>query len=130
MVGTVQAVDHSVRLSSTTTVNKGPLFYVNGLIKDWNKKHNQTGDVVVLNIGRRNIYSENVVKVISNDNPVTILDPNQCGLIEPRKAAFIIITLDIFNAVRFFFFETCIFYKIYKKFGHKHKRTISFHYLL
>ena len=102
MIGSIDAAKDLIRVNNALSVNNGPLFYVNGLVEDWNKKHNQIGEVVVFNIGKENYFSQNVAKIIPKDNPVTILDPSRCDLIETRKAAFIIITLDIFSAVSCF----------------------------
>ena len=98
----MDAAKDLIRIKRAIYVNKRPLFYVNGLIEDWNKKHDQIGDVVVFNIGKENYFSQNVAKNIPKNNPLTILDPSRCDSIETRKAAFIIITLDIFSAVSFF----------------------------
>jgi hypothetical protein len=89
-------------LSVTKTslaVSQSPLFYVSGLISDWNKKHPGVNQVVVLNVGRKSDLSADLFKSIPRDNPVIIVDPKQCKLIEKRKAEFVVITSDIFDAV-------------------------------
>ena len=57
IIGTMHAV-------TQFSANNSPLYYVHGLVKSWNEKHNQTGDVVVFNIGKKSYLSENAAKVI------------------------------------------------------------------
>jgi hypothetical protein len=86
---------------SSVTVEKGPLFYVRELIEDWNRKHSQIGDVVLFNIGNESVQRENIAKAIPKENPLVIVDPENCNRMGVRKAAFIIITTETLNAVSF-----------------------------
>jgi hypothetical protein len=80
-------------------VSNSPLYYVYGLLSNWNEKHKEVSDVVVFNIGKKSDLSEKIAKIIPKRNSVTIVDPSQCNQIEKREAAFIIITLDVYDAV-------------------------------
>jgi hypothetical protein len=55
----------------------------------------------VLNIGKKSDLLENVIKVIPKDNPVIIVEPIQCKLIQKRKAEFVIIVSDMFEMVSY-----------------------------
>jgi hypothetical protein len=83
----------------SVAISQSPLFYVNGLISDWNEKHPETTDVIFFNIGKQSELTENVIKSISPTNPVLNVNPKQCGQLESREEAFIIITTDMFDAV-------------------------------
>jgi hypothetical protein len=90
----------SVTETSLAT-SHSPAFYVNGLISDYNRKHPGTNQIVVLNIGKKSDLWENVIKVIPKDNPMIIVDPKQCKLIEKRKAEFVVIVSDMFERVSY-----------------------------
>lgn len=79
--------------------SQSPLFYVNGLISDWNEKHPVTTDVIFFNIGKRSELAENVIKSVSVTNPVINVNPKQCQQLENREAAFIVVTTDMYNTV-------------------------------
>lgn len=88
--------------TDTTTalsIPTSPLFYVSALITDWNRKHSETGNIVIFNAGNKNAMSENLAKVFPKGNPVVILDPKQCPLIETYNTPFVIITSDDFTMV-------------------------------
>lgn len=87
------------RFDEVGSKSKKPLYYLRGLLKDWNRKNANFGDVVVFNIGKISKLSENALKVIPKKNPVTIISPRKCQLMGHRKAAFIVMLLDTFDVV-------------------------------
>lgn len=74
-------------------------FIVAGLIRDWNKKNRDLRDVILFNVGRKQILLENIINIIPKENPVLIMDPDQCENIVNRKVAFVIIMSNIVNEV-------------------------------
>lgn len=87
------------KTENSVSMDKGLLFHLPGLIKNWNQNHNQVGDVVLFNVGRNTYISDNVAKIVPKNNPLVIATPKICGQFGERKAAFIIITTDILDSV-------------------------------
>lgn len=79
--------------------SQSPLFYVAGLINDWNQNNLGVGDVVVFNIGRNSELSKNVVKAIPKENAVLIANTSECKMLGSREVTFVIITSNTYEAV-------------------------------
>lgn len=80
--------------SNEVSLHHSPLFYVSGLIKDWNSKNLGSGDILVLNFGDQNYMSENIANILPKENLVIIVNGSQCNKFGSRKAAFVVITID------------------------------------
>lgn len=72
---------------------------LNGLIKDWNSKHAETSEIVILNASNQSDLLEDVARDLEPINPVVIANPNVCGQIGGRNAAFVILFADTLHAV-------------------------------
>lgn len=84
---------NSIKIKTNDSLSKyqSPLFYVKLLLQDWNQKHVETRDTIVIQISKRNEVLENLIMVVPKDNPVTVVTPKYCGKIGPTKAEFIVI---------------------------------------
>jgi hypothetical protein len=97
----VSGYDNTIFRKDTKVLSNShsPLFYISGLVEDWNRKHSETSDVVVITVGKKSEMTENVLRVIPNENAVVSISPEQCRSLSPRKAAFIVVLADFCNAV-------------------------------
>lgn len=75
-------------------------YIVSGLIEDFNRKHSEVINVVHLNVGKKLEMFEEVSKVLNRNNAAIRIHPKLCEKIENREGSFIIITSNLFNAVR------------------------------
>lgn len=91
-----------LQIQNSALKTQSPLFYVSGLINEWNKnKGNKKGaEILVLNIGEKNDFYENVISVIPKDNTVMNVNPEQCNKFKSRYPDFVIITSQIENPVK------------------------------
>lgn len=90
----------AVESDTKLKVSQSPQFYLSEIIKDWNGKHQETGDILLFNFGRNQDVLEKVVKIIPKNNAVTIIDPLQCKQIVNQTSNFVVILVEKFNEVR------------------------------
>lgn len=80
--------------------SQSSVFYVSGLISDWNQKNaERVNEVVIFDIGKPTESIFDLCRMIPHANPIFLVKPNQCQTIHPREAAFIIIASDIYDRV-------------------------------
>lgn len=89
----------SSSLLVTKTV-KNPLEDVSLLIEDWNKKHSETNDVLVIGIEKSLSFLEKITKIVPKQNAVVVTSTSHCQLIEKRQG-FVVIESEIFENVSF-----------------------------
>lgn len=79
---------------------QNPLNEVTYLIEDWNKKHSEASDIVVIGVQENSDFIEKITKVIPKRNAIVITRPSYCTKIQKRPG-FIVIELVIFDNVTF-----------------------------
>jgi hypothetical protein len=71
--------------------SQSPLFYLLELICDWNEKHFEIGDILVFSLESSRVSVDYLLKRIPKNNPVTVIDPEQCLEISKMKPIFILV---------------------------------------
>jgi hypothetical protein len=80
---------------TSLSTSHSPLFYVSEIIKDWNRKHPETSQVVVINMVKKNTdVVDDVLRVIPKENSVAVVEQNRCKFIDNRKAEFVVIVTE------------------------------------
>lgn len=99
--GSVVSCNLLRRTQTSLTIEPSREFLISGLMKDWNRKSKDIKDVVVFNIGNRSKVLENLVKIIPKENPVRVMDPDQCDPDQwyDREVSFIFIVSNSFETV-------------------------------
>jgi hypothetical protein len=95
----VNSVTSSSELLNSNLVPSKRAAFISDLIKDWNRKHSETCNVLIFNIGKKSDLTQEIIRRIPKDNAVILADPKQCESVENREGAFIIIESDVFEAV-------------------------------
>lgn len=83
------------------SIHKSSLYYLHGLIADWNEKHLEISDVALLNLYDKTDVFDNAVRIISKQNTIVLANANNCGNIKLRKVAFFVITTNASDEVKF-----------------------------
>lgn len=73
---------------------------VSGLIQDWNEKHHEVSDVVVINSDKKSVLTNAIVEALPKDNSVLVVDPEKCSILGDRKVHFVVILTEKFDLVR------------------------------
>jgi hypothetical protein len=95
----VNSVTSASELLNSNLVPSNRAAFISDLIKDWNRKHSKTCNVLFFSIGKKSDLTQEIIRRIPKDNAVILADPKQCKSVENREGAFIIIESDVFEAV-------------------------------
>jgi hypothetical protein len=79
--------------------SQSSILFLLELISDWNEKHYETGDILVFNLESSRKSIDYLMKKIPKDNPVTIVDPEQCLAISKMKPIFIVVLSKYYDYV-------------------------------